>query len=84
MRTTLSFIVIGLLSFSAMAEHHEADNADLHAAIKAFDRAYASNDVEKYFSFYADDATAFFWWRQAGYRCLSRNVDRIYGDGRRR
>jgi ketosteroid isomerase-like protein len=60
MRTILSCFVIVLMSFSAMAEHHGAENTDLHAAIKAFDHAYANNDVEKYFSFYADGATAFF------------------------
>ncbi len=47
-----------------MAEHHGVkkglDNADLHAAIKAFDHAYATNDVEKYFSYYADGATVYF------------------------
>ena len=60
MRKILSCLVIVLMSFSAMAEHHGAENADLHAAIKAFDHAYANNDVENYFSFYADDATVYF------------------------
>tara|TARA_B100000809_G_scaffold257452_1_gene299087 strand:+ start:345 stop:806 length:462 start_codon:yes stop_codon:yes gene_type:complete len=60
MRKILSCFVIVLMSFSAMAEHHGAKNADLHAAIKAFDLAYANNDVEKYFSFYAGDATVYF------------------------
>ncbi len=60
MRKILSCFVIELMSFSAMAEHHGAENADLHAAIKAFDHAYANNDVENYFSFYADDATVYF------------------------
>ncbi len=60
MSKILSCFVIALLSFSAIADHHGEDNADLHAAIKAFDHAYANNDVEKYFSFYADDATAYF------------------------
>ena len=60
MRKILSCFVIIFMSFSAMAEHHETEAADLHAAIKAFDRAYATNDVEKYFSFYADGATAYF------------------------
>ena len=60
MRRILSCFIIILMSFSAMAEHHDAENAELHAAIKAFDHAYANNDVEKYFSFYADDATAYF------------------------
>ena len=60
MRKILSFLVIALMSFSAMAEHHCLENADLHAAIKAFDRAYANNDVDTYFGFYADDATVYF------------------------
>ena len=60
MRKILSCFVFVLMSFSAFAEHHDDENADLHAAIKAFDHAYANNDVEKYFSFYADDATAYF------------------------
>jgi ketosteroid isomerase-like protein len=60
MRKLLSCFVIVLMSSSAMADHHGAETADLHAAIKAFDHAYANNDVEKYFSFYADDATAYF------------------------
>jgi ketosteroid isomerase-like protein len=55
MRKILSSFVIVLMSFSAMAEH-----ADLHAAIKGFDHAYANNDVEKYFSYYTDDATVYF------------------------
>ena len=64
MRKILSSLIIVLMSFSAMAEHHAANegvkNADLHAAINGFDRAYATNDVEKYFSYYADDATVYF------------------------
>ena len=60
MRKILSCFVVVLMSFSAMADNHGAENADLHAAIKAFDHAYATNDVEGYFSFYADDATVYF------------------------
>jgi len=60
MKRILSCFVIILMSFSAMAQHDGAENAELHAAIKAFDHAYANNDVEKYFSFYADDATVYF------------------------
>jgi ketosteroid isomerase-like protein len=60
-----------LMSLSAMADHHgiekgnrkavdrSTEDADLHAAIKAFDRAYANNDVELYFSLYADNATVY-------------------------
>lgn len=60
MKIILSGFAIVMMSFAAMAQTDAADNADLHAAIKAFDHAYATNDVEKYFSFYADDATVYF------------------------
>ncbi len=40
--------------------NESVDNADLYAAIHAFDRAYANNEVEKYFSFYADGANVYF------------------------
>ena len=59
MRKIWSCFVIVLMPFSAMAEQHDAENADLYAAITAFDYAYANNDVEDYFSFYADDATVY-------------------------
>jgi ketosteroid isomerase-like protein len=61
MKRMLSCLIVAMLSFAAMAEHHAVENADLHAAIKAFDHAYATNDVETYFSFYADDATVYFY-----------------------
>lgn len=57
----LCCIVIALLSIPAMAEHHESANADLHKAIKGFDHAYATNDVDTYFGFYAEDATVYFY-----------------------
>ena len=60
MQKILSYFVVLLMPFSAMAEHPSEQNTELHAAIKAFDHAYANNDVEKYFSLYADDATAYF------------------------
>ena len=68
MRNILCCFVIVLMSFSVMADHHDVEkgvkkgdkNAALYAAIKAFDHAYANNDVEDYFSFYADDVTAYF------------------------
>ncbi len=60
MRNLLSLFVILSITSCAMAAHSDSENADLHAAIKAFDRAYANNDVERYFSFYADDATVYF------------------------
>ena len=60
MRNLLSLFVILSITSCAMAAHPDSENAGLHAAIKAFDRAYANNDVERYFSFYADDATVYF------------------------
>ena len=61
MKKILAGFAVALITFSAMAENHDADNADLHAAINAFDDAYSTNDVETYFSFYADCATVFFF-----------------------
>ena len=60
MKRILSYIVISLLSFSAMAEHHSEEHADLYAAIHAFDYAYASNDTDTYFDYYAEGATLFY------------------------
>jgi len=68
MRKLLSSLIIVLLPFTAMAEHHGSGkeiaesvaNAALYAAIKDFDYAYANNEVEKYFSYYAKGATAYF------------------------
>jgi ketosteroid isomerase-like protein len=64
MRKILSGLIIVLMSFSAVAEHHGidkgAENADLHAAIRGFDHAYTTNDVEKYFNYYAEEATVYF------------------------
>jgi len=57
----LSCIVVALFSISAMAENQESENADLYKAIKDFDHAYATNDVETYFDFYAEDATVYFY-----------------------
>ena len=56
----LSCIIIALVSFSAMAEHHDEEHADLYAAIHAFDHAYATNDTDTYFDYYADSATVFY------------------------
>jgi ketosteroid isomerase-like protein len=61
MKKVLGIFAIALISLSAMADHHGAEYADLHAAIKAFDDAYETNDVETYFGFYADDATVYFY-----------------------
>jgi ketosteroid isomerase-like protein len=56
----LSCFFIVFMTFSAMADHHGEENTNLNTAIKSFDHAYANNDVERYFSFYAADATVYF------------------------
>jgi ketosteroid isomerase-like protein len=54
------FLASALMSSFVTADHHAHEaNAELHAAIVAFDRAYATNDVDLYFSLYADDATVY-------------------------
>lgn len=60
MKRILSCMIIALMSFSAMAEHHSEENADLYAAIHAFDYAYATNDTDAYFDYYAEGATVFY------------------------
>ena len=60
MRSLVSCFVTVLMSACAMAGQPGSENVDLHAAIRAFDRAYANNNVEKYFSLYADNATVYF------------------------
>jgi ketosteroid isomerase-like protein len=44
-----------------MAEHHNSVEAEVRAASMAFDKAYTTNDVEAYFSFYTDDAVVYFF-----------------------
>ncbi len=61
MNKILTFLVVTLFSFSAMAEHHNSVDADLSDAIKAFNASYTSNDLKAYFGFYTDDATIYFY-----------------------
>jgi ketosteroid isomerase-like protein len=48
------------MSFAALAAHHGSAEDEVRAASEAFDRAYATNDVEGYFGFYAEGATVYF------------------------
>ncbi len=52
----LTCLVAALISYSAMADHHNSADAAVRNAVKAFNGAYASNKVEDYFSHYTDDA----------------------------
>jgi ketosteroid isomerase-like protein len=54
-------IFIALFSITATAEHHNSLEAEVRAASMAFDKAYATNDVEAYFDFYTDDAVVYFF-----------------------
>jgi len=53
-------MIIALMSFSAMAQQHSEEHADLYAAIQSFDQAYATNDTDTYFDYYAESATVFY------------------------
>ena len=50
MRKILSCIFILFISLSAIADDHSAKYAEIQAAKIAFEDAYGTNDVEKYFS----------------------------------
>jgi len=71
MKKILSLFALTLISLPAAADQHEAAEAELREAVIAFNEAYADNDVEHYFSYFAEDADMY--WsgsRQttAGYR----------------
>ncbi len=55
----LTIFAAALISFSAVADQHSAVEAEVLDAVKAFNGAYASNDVEGYFSHFADDGDMF-------------------------
>ena len=60
MKRILGCMIIALLPFSAIAQQHSEEHADLYAAIQAFDHAYATNDTDTYFDYYAESATVFY------------------------
>ena len=61
MKKLLTCFVAVLISVSTMAEHHSSAEAEIYAAVEAFNKAYATNDVEGYFGYYADSATLYFY-----------------------
>ena len=61
MKKLLTCLVAVLIATSTMAEHHNSAEADVSAAVHAFNEAYATNDVEVYFDHYTDDATLYFF-----------------------
>lgn len=60
MKKLITGLTALLLCLPAMADDHGKLKAEVMAAAEAFNEAYATNDVEAYFDFYADDAQA--WW----------------------
>ncbi len=61
MKKLLTGFVAVLIAMSAMAEHHSSAEAEVNAAVEAFNVAYATNDIEGYFGHYADDAMVYFF-----------------------
>ena len=61
MKKLLTCLVAALIAIPALAAHHESAEAEVSAAVVAFNEAYANNDVETYFSNYTDDATLYFF-----------------------
>ena len=61
MKKLLTCLVAVLNTMSAMAEHHSSTEAEVFAAVEAFNEAYGTNDVEGYFGHYADDAMVYFY-----------------------
>jgi len=61
MKKLLISLAAVLITTPALAEHHNSAEAEVHAAVEAFNTAYAANDVEGYFNNYADDAMLYFY-----------------------
>ena len=61
MKKLLISLAAVLITIPALAEHHNSTEAEVLAAVEAFNTAYATNDVEGYFNSYADDAMLYFY-----------------------
>ena len=61
MKMLLTCLVAVLIPISTMAEHHNSAETEVRVAVEAFNDAYATNDVEGYFSYYTDDAALYFY-----------------------
>jgi len=67
MNKIMTFLVVTLFSFSALAEPHNSVDAELSDAIKAFSVAYTNNNMTAYLSAIAAPCS----WRR---RTLIRRV----------
>ena len=61
MKKLLAAIFATLFAMSAVAGHKKACGDGLEAAMDEWDKAYAENDAETYFNYYAEDAVVFFF-----------------------
>jgi len=61
MKTRIAVLAATLICFAALADHHGSAEDEVRAASEAFDKAYATNDIEGYFSHYAEGATVYFY-----------------------
>lgn len=61
MKKILTGLIAVLIAIPALAAHHESTEVEVNAAVVAFNEAYATNDVESYFSYYTDDAMLYFF-----------------------
>ena len=57
----ITLLAAMLMSFVALADQHGSAEDEVRAAVDAFNTAYATNDVETYFGYYADAATVYFF-----------------------
>ena len=60
MKKLLATLTALFLCLPVLADDHGKLKAEVMAAAEAFNESYATNDVETYFGFYAEDAQA--WW----------------------
>jgi len=61
MKNVLICLALTLISFPAMAQQYGSAEAEVRAAVEAFNDAYAGNDVDAYFNHYAADAMVYFY-----------------------
>ena len=61
MNKILTCLVASLIPLVAVAGHHGPVEAEVTGTVKAFNKAYADNEVDNYFSYYADSAVVYFY-----------------------
>ena len=71
MNKILTLFAAALMSLSTVADQHNTVESEIYDTVTSFNETYADNDVERYFSYFAEDADMY--WsgaRQttAGYR----------------